>query len=130
MKNNSLEKEVNRHLKEVKSNLLISKSRKKFIKTFKDSVYEYIETNPLADIKSIKENFGTPDEIAASFAANINYQEINKHTRIKYLIVSGILIMLLIVVAYLSAALIDVHRSANGFGVITISENITEEDTI
>lgn len=39
MKNNSLEKEVNRYLKEVKSNLLISKSRKKFIKTFKDSVY-------------------------------------------------------------------------------------------
>ena len=60
MKNNSLEKEVNRYLKEVKSNLLISKSRKKFIKTFKDSVYEYIETNPLADIKSIKENLNCP----------------------------------------------------------------------
>ena len=124
MNNNSLKKEINKYLKEIKSNLLISKARKKFIKTLKESIYEYTEANPDADINSIIKNFGTPDEIANSFAATINYREINKHTHIKRIIFSGILILLSIVVIYLSAAFIDVHRSANGYGVTSMSEDV------
>ena len=130
MNDNSLKKEINKYLKEIKNNLLISKARKKFIKTLKESIYEYMENNPDADIKSIIENFGTPDEIANSFAAIINYREINKHTHIKRIILSGILILLSITVIYLSAAFIDVHRSANGYSATTVTENIMDGDSI
>ena len=123
----SLKKQLKYYFKDINRKLLITRNKKSFFISFKNSVYEFTDSHPSFTMDDILQNFGTPDEIAKSFALDIDYKLLNKRTKIKRLLISSIFALSSIIIIYLSFALVDVHRSANGYIVSEISDCITEE---
>ena len=66
--NKRLEQEINRYLKEIKSNIICDfKTKRKYICDLKTSIYDFAEENHVNDFKQVYQQFGPPREIAKTF---------------------------------------------------------------
>mgnify|MGYP002627453497 CR=1 FL=1 len=64
---NSMQKEINRYCREVRSLLITqTKESKRFLSEFHASVNDYIEANNVRSFSEVRAHFGEPEEIAAT----------------------------------------------------------------
>lgn len=113
---NSLNDKLNVYYKEIYSSALCAKKQKSdFLKELKEQIEEYIENSPEADIDEIKSVFGSPEEIAAGFSAELSQTEIRKKLGIRKIIIAAVLAALLIWGVFAVISLIDVHTEAHGY---------------
>ena len=62
------QKEVNIYFRKIRLLLPIySKAEKQFLKDFKDSVFVFIEQNPLCTMDDVIERFSTPEEVVHDY---------------------------------------------------------------
>lgn len=81
-----------------------------FISELKARIYEYIEEHPDEEItiNDVENRFGTPKDIAESFASTEDMQRLNKKAKkfIFYKILSAVLLLALILTVYILAYVI------------------------
>ncbi len=119
---NTINKDIKKYCSEVKKLLACSSSIKlAFISELKTGIYEYIEEHPneKITINDIENRFGTPENIALSFASTEDMQYLRKKAKkyILFKVLSVILLLALLVVVYILAdVIINEHT-------ITITNN-------
>lgn len=112
-----MEKELKRYIRDIKRCLLCeTKLSRTFINDLKQSIDQFVEAEPDADINAVKNHFGSPEEIARAFFAEADIGDVRKKIRFRR-IVSGFLIAVLllwgIAVGY---SVVDSNLSAHGYG--------------
>lgn len=105
------QKEINRYIKDIKKELLYgTKESRQFLKGLRQSVADFAEENPNAEMAQITEQFGKPEDIAKTYLTDLSgsvgmRKAINK----KKVFIVGVVAMLLIWLIFVVAALIDSH---------------------
>ncbi|MBR5427255.1 MAG: hypothetical protein IK118_02805 [Clostridia bacterium] len=113
-----LEKELQRYFKEIKKCLLCStKLSRKFLSDLAQSVDQFVEAEPEADITAVKDHFGTPEQIAKSFLAETDIGYLRKKIRIRSIIMICTSIALAAWCIMVGISVVDNHMSAHGHGV-------------
>lgn len=107
----TINKDIKKYCSEVKKLLTCPGSIKlAFISELKARIYEYIEEHPDDEItiNDIENRFGTPKDIAESFASTEDMQRLNKKAKkfIFYKILSAVLLLALILTVYILAYVI------------------------
>lgn len=102
----TINKNIKKYCSEVKRLLACSGSIKlAFISELKNRIYEYTEGRPDEEItiNDIENRFGTPDDIASSFASTEDMQHLHKKAKrfIFYKILSVVLLLVLILTVYI-----------------------------
>lgn len=102
----TINKDIKKYCSEIKKLLTCSGSVKlAFISELKTGIYEYIEEHPNEEItiNNIKNRFGTPKDIASSFASADDIQHLHKKAKrfIFYKILSVVLLLALILTVYI-----------------------------
>ena len=111
----TINKDIKKYCSEVKKLLTCPGSIKlAFISELKARIYEYIEEHPDDEItiNDIENRFGTPKDIASSFASAEDMQRLNKKAKkyIFYKILSVVLLLALILTVYILAdSIINEH---------------------
>lgn len=116
---NKNERALKRYYREISSWLPCSrKLKKQIIGQIQRCVEEYLEQNPDADIAQLKNHFGDPQTIAATYVENTGTAEILKDLRIRKRIIrivatvmAFILIMWASVVTWVA---IEANKEVNG----------------
>lgn len=121
----TINKDIKKYCSEVKKRLSYSSSIKlAFISELKTRIYEYIEERPDEEvtINDIENRFGTPEDIASSFASTEDLQHLNKKAKkyIFYKILSVVLLLALILAVYV---LVDVIIHDHTITVTTVVDS-------
>jgi len=125
---NTRDKEIRDYYRQIERCLPGSaKAKKRIMDSIRQSVGNYLEENPKADMAAVQSHFGTPNSIAASYVEQMDTEEVIKRFDIKKTvigIVCGALVLSLVMWgAGLLIALIDGHDSESGY----IETHIVEE---
>lgn len=107
----AINKDIKKYCTEIKKQLSCSNNIKlAFISELKNRIYEYIEEHPGEEItiSDIENRFGTPENIALSFASTEDMQYLHKKARkyIFYKVLSVVLLMAFIITVYILADVI------------------------
>lgn len=107
----TINKDIKKYCSEVKKLLTCPGSIKlAFISELKARIYEYIEEHPdeKITINDVENRFGTPKDIASSFASADDIQRLHKKAKrfIFYKILSAVLLLALILTVYILAYVI------------------------
>ena len=107
----TINKDIKKYCSEVKRLLACPGGIKfAFISELKNRIYEYIEEHSDEEItsKDIENRFGTPKDIAESFASTEDIQRLHKKAKkyIFYKILSAVLLLALILTMYILAYLV------------------------
>lgn len=114
--NDALNKMLNAYYKEIEKNILCPKNKKTaFLKELKKEIGAFIESSPEADMTEIIAVFGSPEEIAQGFSADITGVEIKKRISLKRAVILFLLAVLLIWGIFALISFIDVHSEAHGY---------------
>lgn len=102
----TINKDIKKYCSEVKKLLACPGGIKfAFISELKNRIYEYIEEHPDDEIiiNDIENRFGTPKDIASSFASAEDMQHLHKKAKrfIFYKILSVVLLLVLILTVYI-----------------------------
>lgn len=125
-----LEKQLKRYFKDVRGCLLCStKLSKKFIDDLAQSVDQFVEAQPEADIDAVKKHFGTPEDIAKSFLAETDINLIRKKVRLRRLISSFLIAALIVWSVAVTYVALDLHSNIHGYGVEAVIDFLEEEAT-
>ena len=122
------QKELNIYFKKIRLLLPIySKAEKQFLKDFKDSVFVFIEQNPLCTMDDVIERFSTPEEVVHDYISEALATE-NLCQKIQFRrIVKKILLTLLIgILAALAVRTIALLHIVNESEQYYITREITE----
>lgn len=121
------QKEINRYIKDIKKELLYgTKESRQFLKELKQNVTDYAEENQNADMAEVTEQFGKPEEIAATFFEQYSKDGIKRKVNIRRVVVTAVAVSMIIFVIALITAIIDSHNSGSGYTIITPAEEITQ----
>ena len=120
------QKEINKYIKDIKKELLYgTKESRQFLKELKQNVTDYAEENQNADMAQVTEQFGKPEDIAATFFEQYGKEDIKKKVNIRRVVVVTALVALVMVAVSLIVALIDAHIDTENYSKITIEEGTT-----
>lgn len=122
------QKEVNIYFRKIRLLLPIySKAEKQFLKDFKDSVFVFIEQNPLCTMDDVIERFSTPEEVVHDYISEALATE-NLCQKIQFRrFVKKILLTLLIgILAALAVRTIALLHIVNESEQYYITREITE----
>ncbi|MFR5859479.1 MAG: DUF6120 family protein [Clostridia bacterium] len=122
------QKELNIYFRKIRLLLPIySKAEKQFLKDFKDSVFVFIEQNPLCTMDDVIERFSTPEEVVHDYISEALATE-NLCQKIQFRrIVKKILLTLLIgILAALAVRTIALLHIVNESEQYYITREITE----
>ena len=122
------QKELNIYFRKIRLLLPIySKAEKQFLKDFKDSVFVFIEQNPLCTMDDVIEPFSTPEEVVHDYISEALATE-NLCQKIQFRrIVKKILLTLLIgILAALAVRTIALLHIVNESEQYYITREITE----
>ena len=123
------QKELNIYFRKIRLLLPIySKAEKQFLKDFKDSVFVFIEQNPLCTMDDVIERFSTPEEVVHDYISEALATE-NLCQKIQFRrFVKKILLTLLIgILAALAVRTIALLHIVNESEQYYITREITEE---
>lgn len=121
---NALQKELKKYIREVKKLLICdSKTKKKFIKDFSESLYDYADSKDETDIHIIRKHFGNPEEIAKSFLSEMDIKTVKKRMALKSVILTALIIIISVISVTAIEICIDSHTSAHGTGIETLYDN-------
>jgi len=119
-------KEINRYIKDIKKELLYTtRESRQFLKELKQNVTDYAEENQNADMAEVTEQFGKPEDIAATFFEQYGKEDIKKKVNIRRVVVVTALVALVMVAVSLIVALIDAHIDTENYSKTTIEEGTT-----
>lgn len=125
-----LEKQLKRYFKDVRGCLLCStKLSKKFIDDLAQSVDQFVEAQPEADIDAVKKHFGTPEDIAKSFLSETDIGYLRKRLRVRRIIAIVLFTGLALWGAYISYVATETYSTYHGYGVETVIDFSEEEAT-
>ena len=122
------QKELNIYFKKIRLLLPIySKAEKQFLKDFKDSVFVFIEQNPLCTMDDVIERFSTPEEVVHDYISEALATE-NLCQKIQFRrFVKKILLTLLIgILAALAVRTIALLHIVNESEQYYITREVTE----
>ena len=122
------QKEINIYVRKIRLLLPIySKAEKQFLKDFKDSVFVFIEQNPLCTMDDVIERFSTPEEVVHDYISEALATE-NLCQKIQFRrFVKKILLTLLIgILAALAVRTIALLHIVNESEQYYITREITE----
>lgn len=124
----NLKASVKKYIKQIRSLLLCdAKTAKCFLSDFENDIVNYIEDTNAKSIDDVIEKFGNPESIARSFLETANLQKIRKRMRIKNIILSAVIAVVLMWAGCLTYLFADAVSSNHGHGVeetpITFGEN-------
>lgn len=110
------QKQINKYIKDIKKELLYgTKESRQFLKELKQNVTDYAEENQNADMAEVTEQFGKPEEIAATFFEQYGKEDIKKKVNIRRVVIAAVAIIVAVLVIAITIELIDSHKSGVGF---------------
>ncbi len=125
------QKEINRYIKDIKKELLYgTKESRQFLKELKQNVTDYAEENQNADMAQVTEQFGKPEDIAATFFEQYDKNEIKRKVNVRRVAVIVGIVMLVVFTVSLTTAVINSYKSVNGFYSVSPVEEINTSKTI
>ena len=113
-----LKASVKKYIKQIRSLLLCdAKTSKCFLSDFENDIVNYIKDTNAKSIDDVIEKFGDPESVARSFLETANIQKIRKRMRIKNIILSAIIAVVLIWAGCLTYLFADAVSSHRGHGM-------------
>lgn len=104
------EKEMKHYFKEIKLLLPIySSAERKFLKSLRVSVEEYIDQNPECTIEDIYENFDEPEEAVYNYISALDQTDLCKRVNLRRIIRNVLIIALIAVVAVSVIEAVHLH---------------------
>ncbi len=121
------QKEINRYIKDIKKELLYnSKQSREFLAGLRQNVCDFAAENQNADMAEITEQFGKPEEIAATFFEQYDKNEIKHKVNVRRVIVAAVVTVVLMVAVTMVAVIIDSNKSNGVYTYIGNAQEITE----
>lgn len=112
---------IKKYIKQVKALLLCdAKTAKCFLSDFENDIVNYIEDCNVKNINDVIEKFGDPESVARSFLETANIQKIRKRIRIKNIIITAIIVVILMWAGCLTYLFADAVSSHHGHGTETL----------
>lgn len=117
------------YLKAVEQQLSGKKAQKKaYLKKLAADVAERLEEEPGLDSAALASAFGSPEELAAEFMGTLDVKDVKKAFGWKKIVLIGVIIALLIWGVIGIIAVVDSHKSVNGYTVYESNESIIIEN--
>lgn len=102
MKTKNTEKEIKQYLKKIKTELPFSHvQKKKLFSQFENDVWTYYHSASDITLSDIHDEFGSDEEIVHSFIDTLSPESIIKHYKVKKILVTFIIFLLLLLVIWL-----------------------------
>ena len=110
------QKEINRYIKDIKKELLYSsKQSREFLAGLRQNVCDFAAENENADMAQVTEQFGKPEDIAATFFEQYGKEDIKKKVNIRRVVIVALTIAITMFIIALAIELIDAHRAGMGY---------------
>ena len=120
------QKEINRYIKDIKKELLYgTKESRQFLKELKQNVTDYAEENQNADMAEVTEQFGKPEDIAATFFEQYDKNEIKRKVNVRRVIIAASITVVLMIATTLIVGMVDSFNSKLSYHIATIYEETT-----
>ena len=122
------QKELNIYFKKIRLLLPIySKAEKQFLKDFKDSVFVFIEQNPLCTMDDVIERFSTPEEVVHDYISEaLATENLCQKIQFRRFVKKILLILLIGFLAALAVRTIALLHIVNESEQYYITREITE----
>ncbi len=120
------QKEINRYIKDIKKELLYSsKQSREFLAGLRQNVCDFAAENENADMAQVTEQFGTPEDIAATFFEQYSKDDIKRKVNIRRVVVAAVVAIVMMFATAMITIIIDTHGDGHGNISITIEEGTT-----
>jgi len=124
------QKQINKYIKDIKKELLYgTKESRQFLKELKQNVTDYAEENQNADMAQVTEQFGKPEDIAATFFEQYSKDGIKRKVNIRRVVVTAAVTIVTVFVIIMIIALIDTHNSKSGYTIILPAQEVELVET-
>ena len=122
------QKELNIYFREIRLLLPIySKAEKQFLKDFKDSVFVFIEQNPLCTMDDVIERFSTPEEVVHDYISEaLATENLCQKIQFRRFVKKILLILLIGFLAALAVRTIALLHIVNESEQYYITREVTE----
>lgn len=122
------QKELNIYFRKIRLLLPIySKAEKQFLKDFKDSVFVFIEQNPLCTMDDVIERFSTPEEVVHDYISEaLATENLCQKIQFRRFVKKILLILLIGILAALAVRTIALLHIVNESEQYYITREITE----
>lgn len=122
------QKELNIYFKKIRLLLPIySKAEKQFLKDFKDSVFVFIEQNPLCTMDDVIERFSTPEEVVHDYISEaLATENLCQKIQFRRFVKKILLILLIGLLAALAVRTIALLHIVNESEQYYITREVTE----
>ena len=122
------QKELNLYFRKIRLLLPIySKAEKQFLKDFKDSVFVFIEQNPLCTMDDVIERFSTPEEVVHDYISEaLATENLCQKIQFRRFVKKILLILLIGILAALAVRTIALLHIVNESEQYYIAREVTE----
>lgn len=122
------QKELNIYFRKIRLLLPIySKAEKQFLKDFKDSVFVFIEQNPLCTMDDVIERFSTPEEVVHDYISEaLATEDLCQKIQFRRFVKKILLILLIGLLAALAVRTIALLHIVNESEQYYITREVTE----
>ena len=122
------QKELNIYFRKIRLLLPIySKAEKQFLKDFKDSVFVFIEQNPLCTMDDVIERFSTPEEVVHDYISEaLTTEDLCQKIQFRRFVKKILLILLIGLLAALAVRTIALLHIVNESEQYYITREVTE----
>ena len=109
------QKEINRYIKDIKKELLYnSKQSREFLAGLRQNVCDFAAENENADMAQVTEQFGKPEDIAATFFEQYDKNEIKRKVNVRRVIIAAVVVVVLMIGSTLAFEIIDSYEETRG----------------
>ena len=114
----TLKKEIKKYIREIRSLTFVqTKETKRFARDMEASINDYVQENGVTSIEEVREQFGTPEDIAKAFFAKTPLPDVKKRIRLKRVVAAVLLTAFLLWAVYLTILFVDGLKGQHGYGV-------------
>ena len=119
------QKEINRYIKDIKKELLYSsKQSREFLAGLRQNVCDFAAENENANMAQVTEQFGKPEEIAATFFEQYGKEDIKKKVNIRRVVIAAVVAIVMMFATAMITIIIDSHGETHGYIVETMGKGI------
>ena len=110
------EKTLKKYCTAVSAGLVCGRRRRKeIIGALRTDIRDYIGERESVSEAELADVFGTPEQIAAGFAADTDAAELKRRLGIKRAVVIALIVIVCVYAVFAAVSLIDVHTEAHGY---------------
>lgn len=120
------QKEINRYIKDIKKELLYSsKQSREFLAGLRQNVCDFAAENENADMETVKEQFGTPEEIAKVHISELAPVQIKNKVNIRKVVIAVTIAVIILLSFFITGTLINFYGDGHGSISVTLEEETT-----